>query len=167
MSLKQEAHQELNQLMTQSLPSSVSLKSSQELPFILNVTQIDTLGCAVTKLEVTPPPQSNLDFDTLQTWAKALSQRLTYLLEQLTPIEIDPSQQQIQIRSTRPDNNAGRKEYYEMLLSVSPSGCLKLERYRVAANKKAQRTPIEMVFTRDVLVRLLEDIDDSFAELGS
>jgi len=164
MTFKQDTQQELNRLMGQILPQSVSVTSSHNLRFVLNVTQVDTLSCALQYLEVAPPPQSQLDFNTLQTWSRELSKKLTYLLEQLAPIEVDPSTQKIQIRSSQPAMNAGNKEYYEMLLSVSSSGCLKLERFRIAPNQK-QRTPMEMIFTREVLLRLMEDIETSFVAL--
>ena len=85
--------------------------------------------------------------------ADALTQRVTYLLEPLTPVEIDRDLAVVQMRSVDPPTDAESTAYYELL--VKTGGSLSLRRYRKP--RGALREPIEATVTREVLTRLIED----------
>lgn len=164
MTLTPDVSQELDQLRGQTLPQTARFTGDKQLLIDLDLTAVEQLSCSLSALRLTPPANANLDMATLEDWAKDLSGRLTYLLENVSPIEIDPTSQQILVRSSQPSQQGKKKEYYEMLLSVDPQGCLTLGRYQISGNQ-SNRTPVDLVFTREVLVRLMNDLEESFNQL--
>jgi hypothetical protein len=91
--------------------------------------------------------------DQLKQVAENLSQRLTYLLEPISPIETDAQGCTVQMRSNPPQKDADRTSYYELL--VSRSGTLSLCRWTREA--KSVRQPVPAQVTREVLLRLADD----------
>ncbi|MEZ6046403.1 MAG: hypothetical protein R3C11_12705 [Planctomycetaceae bacterium] len=164
MTIQPDISQELDQLRGQSFPQTVRFVGDKQLAIDLDLMAVEQLSCSLSALRLTPPSNANLSLTTLEDWAKELSQRLTYLLENVSPIEIDPTSQKILVRSSQPSQQGNTKEYYEMLLAVDPSGCLNLRRYRISG-ANSNRTPIDLVFTREVLIRLMNDLETSFNSL--
>ncbi|QDU82368.1 hypothetical protein Pla110_41230 [Polystyrenella longa] len=164
MTLTPDIHTELDQRRNQSFPQTARFMGDKQLAIDLDLTAVEQLSSSLSALRLTPPSTANLSLATLEDWAKDLSQRLTYLLENVSPIEIDPASQKILVRSSQPSQQGKTKEYYEMLLSVDPQGCLSLGRYQISGTQ-ANRQPVDLVFTREVLIRLMNDLEESFNQL--
>ncbi|MAT14055.1 MAG: hypothetical protein CMJ46_02150 [Planctomyces sp.] len=164
MTLSPDVTQELDHLRGQSFPQTARFTGDKNLLIDLDLTAVEQLSCSLSTLRLTPPAGGNLSLQTLEDWAKDLSTRLTYLLENVSPIEIDPTSQKILVRSSQPSQQGNSKQYYEMLLAVDPQGCLVLRRYQISGNQ-SNRTAVDLVFTREVLTRLLDDLEESFNNL--
>ena len=117
------------------------------------VVALDRLACAFTRLSVRSQAASPKNMAELQEVAKRLSGRLTYLLEPISPIEVDAHGCTVQMRSTPPQKDDDGLSYYELL--VDRDGQLSLCRYRRAA--AATRTVIPCEVTREVFARLVQD----------
>ncbi|MGD9724602.1 MAG: hypothetical protein AB7O59_25105 [Pirellulales bacterium] len=114
---------------------------------------LEPLACAFTRLSLSADKLAAMTADQLKGVAENLSQRLTYLLEPISPIETDAQGCVVQMRSNPPHKDTDRTSYYELL--VSRAGTLSLCRYTRAAG--AQREVIPAQVTREVLVRLAGD----------
>ena len=141
-------------------PVQVLLSDPSGVQVEIDLTQVDTLGCAVRRITMRVPAMSSVAFDVLKRWADALSQRITYLLEQLTPLEYDPQAGQVLIRSTRPDQLPDGTQYYEIVLSSQGAGTFALQRFRSVKGTPG-RTPIDLQVTHEVLYKLCDDLIDT------
>ena len=162
MSVRHLLVAELARLRGYSSPTPVSVRVSDRSGIVIEIdfTQVDSLGCAFQQIKVTVPAMSQAAFDVLKRWADALSQRITYLLEQVSPLEYDPAAGQVLIRSTRPDQLPDGTQYYEMILSSHGTGTFSLKRYRSVKGTPG-RTPIELQVTHEVLYKLCDDLIDT------
>lgn len=96
--------------------------------------------------------------DTLKKWANRLCQRVTYLLENLGPLEFDAHENQVLIRSTPPDNSAaGTTKYYEVMLSSHGAGRFSLRRFR-NDSAGSGRVPVPLQLTHEQLSKLVNDL---------
>jgi hypothetical protein len=91
--------------------------------------------------------------DRLRAVSEDLSRRLTYLLEAISPIEVDAEQCVVQMRSNPPQRDEQGTSYYELL--VRRSGELSLRRWTKTAGKVRQ--PLDAHVTREVFLRLVGD----------
>lgn len=89
----------------------------------------------------------------LQRISQSLASRLTYLMEPISPIEVDAEACVVQLRSTPPQKDDDGHCYYELI--VRRGGEIALGRYRKEAGKS--REAIMATVTREVLVRLVKD----------
>ena len=89
----------------------------------------------------------------LERIGKALSERLTYLMEPIAPIEFDKDACVVQLRSNPPQRGDDGRSYYELL--VRRGGEIALVRYRKENGNARQRIPATV--TREVLLRLVGD----------
>ena len=87
--------------------------------------------------------------------AKSLSDRLTYLMEPIRPIEIDADACVAQLRSSPPQRDDDGRSYYE--LTVRRGGEIALCRYRKEPGTVRQQIPATV--TREVLLRLVDDFE--------
>ncbi len=115
---------------------------------------IDTLGCEFSHLTLHTPKLAGASADRLQALARSLAQRLTYLLEPITPIETDAEGCTVQMRSHPPQRDDDGASYYELL--VRRGGELDLRRWRKAPG--GTRTPLTATVTREVFLRLVVDL---------
>jgi hypothetical protein len=92
--------------------------------------------------------------DELKATADHLARKLTYLLEPISPIEIDVDRCIVQMRSNPPQKDAAGASYYELLLDRT--GRVSLRRYGKAPG--AERRPMAAHVTREVLIRLAGDL---------
>ena len=115
---------------------------------------LDTLACAFDWLALHDDKLTGLGLDRLKQIADALSRRLTYLLEPITPIEVDPQQCTVQLRSNPPQTGDDATSYYELL--VKRTGEVSLCRYRAKPGALRERVPAHV--TREVLLRLADDL---------
>ena len=159
MSLTQQLVQILNGMAGyHSLqPQTVSVTEPADVHLELDVTHVDSLSCAFHELRLTVPAFQKTGVDQLKPWADDLCRRVTYLLEQLGALEIDPVSGQAQIRSTRPDRQDEQTRYYEIVLR-NP-GLLILRRYQVIPG--SNREQIDLQTTLEVLQKLVPDLVQS------
>lgn len=121
---------------------------------------IDTLGCAFEQLALTVPALQGAAFDRFKAWAQNLSQRITYLLEQIAPLEFDESAGEVLIRSSPPDQLPDGTQYYEILLQSQAGGRFTLRRYRSVKGQPG-RQPAALMMTHEVLLKLTDDLVDT------
>ena len=95
--------------------------------------------------------------DQLKKVADALSKRLTYLLEPISPIEVDADQCVVQLRSNPPQRDDNGTQYYELL--VRRGGELSLRRYQKQSGGVRQGVPAQV--TREVFLRLIGDFSEA------
>ena len=124
---------------------------SQELR--CQLVALDSLACSFTKLALRADTLAAMSLDQLKHTAEQLSARLTYLLEPISPIEVDAHGCVVQMRSNPPQKETERTSYYELL--VSRSGELSLCRFSRVAGEQRQMIPAQV--TREVLARLAAD----------
>lgn len=125
-------------------------EGNQEL--CAELVALDSLACAFERLALSSAALAGASVDRLKKAAEALSTRVNYLLEPVQPIEVDPHQCTVQMRSMPPQKDEDKTSYYELL--VQCSGEISLMRYEHA---NQGRTPIPAHVTREVLSRLVED----------
>jgi hypothetical protein len=117
------------------------------------LSALDKLGCAFQTFELRSESLASASMNGLKQVADALSHRLTYLLEPISPIEIDADQCVVQLRSNPPQKDESGTSYYELL--VASGGRLSLRRY--AKSPGTPRHPIPAQVTREVFLRLIAD----------
>jgi hypothetical protein len=127
--------------------------------FRCEVVALDTLACSFTGLQLASTSLAGVALDKLTAVANELSRRLTYLLEPISPVEVDALGCLVQLRSSPPSKDADGTSYYELL--VSRSGELSLCRYSRAAG--SSRSVIPAHVTREVLLRLVADFSAAAA----
>ena len=160
---------ELNAQLTPLEKVELSIDSPQEINVLtevgrLSITLADVhgLACAATELRLTSDTLTSSDADTLQQLSDGLCAELQYLLEPVSPIEIDRDSVTIQMRSNPPttDENRGRS-YYEL---VARQEGLYLTRFFKKPGEPRER--IAMTFTREVLGRLAKDLVQSIKDIA-
>ena len=119
----------------------------------LGVSRADGMAVAFTELRLETLRLKGASAERVRAVAEKLTQRVTYLLEALTPVEIDRELAVVQLRSTTPQQDNESSAYYELL--VRTGGALSLRRYRKP--RGAMREPIDATVTREVLGRLVSD----------
>jgi hypothetical protein len=90
--------------------------------------------------------------DQLKDIAKTLSKRLSYLLESISPMEIDDEACIVQMRSNPPQKDDDGTRYYELVVA---RGELTLCRYSRVSSQP--RFIVAANVTREVFERLAED----------
>jgi len=118
-----------------------------------HITERNTLAVSFTKLQLATSELAGAAPSDLERIGKALSERLTYLMEPISPIELDSEACIVQLRSSPPQRDDDGRSYYE--LTVGRGGQIALSRYR-KENGNA-RQPISATVTREVLLRLVGD----------
>lgn len=113
---------------------------------------VDAIGCAFFELSLATDRFDACSVDQLKEVSERLSGKVNYLLEPVSPIEIDREGATVQMRSNPPQKDDDATTYYELL--VRRSGLL-LRRYRRA--KGEAREQVAAFVTREVLLRLAAD----------
>lgn len=119
----------------------------------IELLALDRLACAFDEFALQCDKLRGAKTDRLKKVAEKLSGSLTYLLEPISPIEIDAHGCTVQMRSNPPQKEADRTSYYELL--VRDTGTLSLCRFVRPAGQQRARVPAEV--TREVLLRLVGD----------
>lgn len=122
----------------------------------LGLSSAGPLAIAFTELRLETDRLAGAPVERVRAVAEGLTERVTYLLEPLTPIEIDRDLAVVQMRSTTPQQDNESSAYYELL--VKTGGSLSLRRYRKP--RGVLREPIDATVTREVLGRLVGDFVD-------
>ena len=116
------------------------------------LTAVDSMAVNLKYLQLSTSHPAASGTEELKQLGHDLAERLIYLLEPITPIEIDPEGATIQMRSNPPRQDDDGTRYYELL--VRRSG-LSLRRY--VKTPGAVRQGIAGQLTRDVVGRLATD----------
>ncbi len=157
MSLSQDLGQELTRHIGIQTPTTVTVSDPSGLSLQVDLTAVDRIGCSFTEIQLFVPALQNASFDALRKWAEQLSQRITYLLENIGPLELDPAAGEVLIRSTPPSQLANGTQYFEIILSSKSSGTFSLKRYRSIKGQPG-RDPVEISVTHEVLLKLTDDL---------
>lgn len=159
MSLSLVLSQELSNLvgLRSIQPQTVSLPTTNGVDMALDFTTVDSLSCAFQELRMHVPHLAGASFAVLKQWAEDLSKRITYLLENLGPLEFDPTTQQVLIRSKSPDLRTGGARYYEILLQCQSGGRFFLRRF-YSDPAQAGRDQVDLQMTHETLLKLVDDL---------
>jgi hypothetical protein len=117
------------------------------------IVALDALALAFEHVTVTANALASASIDRLKQVADALSKRLTYLLEPISPIEVDADQCVVQLRSNPPQRDDNGTRYYELL--VRRGGEISLRRFQKQPGGVRQAIPAQV--TREVFLRLVDD----------
>ncbi|HZZ27219.1 MAG TPA: hypothetical protein VFE46_04360 [Pirellulales bacterium] len=121
------------------------------------IVALDGLALAFEHITVVSDAMASAPIEQLKKVADALSKRLTYLLEPISPIEIDADQCVVQLRSNPPQRDDNGTRYYELL--VRRGGEISLRRFQKQPGGARQTVPAQV--TREVFLRLIEDFADA------
>jgi hypothetical protein len=153
MSTKSQIHTELNRLasLSPSGPHSLRLDIGDGR-LEATLSQIDPLACSFEHFSYKADKLANATIDQLKDIANALSTQLSYLLESISPIEVDDEACIVQMRSNPPQKDDDGTRYYELVVA---RGELSLCRYA----RPSGQTPAVVAahVTREVFERLAED----------
>jgi hypothetical protein len=118
-----------------------------------DIVERNALAVSFNVLRLATAELASADAARLERIGKALAAKLTYLMEPISPIEIDADACVVQLRSSPPQRDDDGRSYYELL--VRRGGEIALTRFR-KENGDARR-PIAVTVTREVLLRLASD----------
>ena len=160
MSLSLELSAALNPLigMTFVPPKTVAVSDASGITLAVDLISVESLGVSCEELRLDASTLNAATIDTLKKWAHDLCRRVTYLLENLGPLEFDAQENQVLIRSTQVDKSApGTTKYYEVMLSSLGAGRFSLRRYR-NDNTGSGRVPVPLQLTHEQLSKLVNDL---------
>ncbi len=160
MSLSTSLSQELTRLVGTTTPTTVTVSDPSGLSLQVDFLVVDSLSCSFEEIQLFVPSLQQAAFDALKTWARQLSQRITYLLEQIGPLEFDPDAGEVLIRSTPPSQLPHGAQYYEIILSSQAGGTFTLRRFR-SVKGQAGRVQDAITVTHEVLLKLTDDLVDT------
>ncbi|MGE0756690.1 MAG: hypothetical protein AB7F89_14235 [Pirellulaceae bacterium] len=156
MNFKTRLHDELNRLQALAgpnhLPQQLTLTLAEgELECVF--VSIDQLACAVERITYRAGRLSAATLEQLSGMATKLSQRLSYLLEAIRPVETDRDECIVQMRSNPPQKDDDGTSYYEVVVRRGEIG---LVRYAKGSGQSRRIIPAHL--TREVLARLVLDL---------
>ena len=114
---------------------------------------VDKLACALEEFRYSITQLAESTVEDLRQRATKLAAKLSYLLEAISPIEIDNESCVIQMRSNPPEKDDDGSKYYELVVGRDET---RLSRYHKSAGQPRQMVPATI--TREVMVRLATDI---------
>jgi hypothetical protein len=156
MTLKQQLERELDRLARMgdfaSSPATLSLDVAVGR-LEGRILAVDSLACAVESLALATDRLAGASPSELKQLSDRLAAKLIYLLEPISPVEIDAAGCTIQMRSNPPQRDENGSTYYELL--VRRDG-LRLCRYNKPKGQSRQMIPARL--TREVLERLAGDL---------
>ncbi|NOZ38821.1 MAG: hypothetical protein GXP24_01170 [Planctomycetes bacterium] len=121
------------------------------------VDTCDQLAVTIYELVLETSELASVEIAKLQAASKSLCERVTYLLEPISPIESDADGCVVQMRSSPPQQKENGRFYYEIFLRRG--GSVALHRYEKQPGSIRQR--VAATLTHEVLGRLVEDFDQT------
>jgi hypothetical protein len=151
MNLQSQFDQELKRLGS----GAAATVAVEDLPRQLTcgIVERNALAVSFNRLRLATNELADASAADLERIGKALSERLTYLMEPIAPIELDKDACVVQLRSNPPQRDDDGRSYYELM--VRRGGEIALVRYR--KENGASRKQIPATVTREVLLRLVGD----------
>lgn len=165
MSLSTQLSSALTRLIgySSSTPHCTTLSAPDQVTIEIDFTAVDSMSCSASELRVSVPALVDAEFDVLKKWAAALCQRVTYLLENIGPLEFSPDSGEVLIRSTPPDQQTGGTQFYEVILQSHSQGNFSLKRYRSEKGTPG-RDPVDIQATHQVLNKLVDDLVETIPD---
>ncbi|MEX2317632.1 MAG: hypothetical protein WD669_10810 [Pirellulales bacterium] len=151
MTLQKNFEQELTKLGSGAAASLFAADSPREIH--CDIIERNSLAVSFERLALRTTELADATIADLERLAKSLSERLTYLMEPISPIEVDAGACVVQMRSNPPQRDDDGRSYYELL--VRRGGEISLCRFR--KENGAGRQQISANVTREVIVRLVGD----------
>jgi hypothetical protein len=148
-------HKKLEQELSTLGNGGAAVLAVEEAPrrITCELAERNSLAMSFTELRLSTTELAGADADKLDRIGKVLSERLTYLMEPIAPIEIDAAACVVQLRSNPPQRDDDGRSYYELM--VRRGGEITLTRYRKEIGDA--RHPIAATVTREVLLRIVGD----------
>jgi hypothetical protein len=151
MTLKSQFEQQLTRLgnggaatvAAEALPRNVSC----------HIVERNALAVSFEDLRLATTELAAASTADLERIGKTLAAQLTYLMEPISPIEVDAAGCVVQLRSNPPQRDDDGRTYFELL--VRAGGEIALLRYH--KENGAARRQIPATVTREVLLRLVSD----------
>jgi hypothetical protein len=167
MDLTEQIENEIKQLVgySSSTPRRVEVTDSDSRVLGIGFVTVDTMSVAFESMTLHVPQLVGHESSVLREWADALSQRVTYLLENIGPIEIDESKREILIRSTPPVKSGGATQFYEVLLGAQANGTFLLRRYRSETGQPGRQS-VDIQLTHETLRKLVGDLVDTIPDVS-
>jgi hypothetical protein len=157
MTLKAEAQTALSNLSLSNQTSQALAASDAGQRLTSQIVALDGLALAFEHLTLLSDSLAAAPIEQLKRVADALSKRLTYLLEPISPIEVDADQCIVQLRSNPPQRDDNGTRYYELL--VRRGGEISLRRFQKQPGGVREAVPAQV--TREVFLRLVADFSDA------
>jgi hypothetical protein len=161
MSLSLDLAAALTPLVGQSFTPAmeVTVSDGSGVTLAVDLLAVELVGVACEEIRLDVPALSAANLDVLKTWANGLCQRITYLLENLGPLEYDAQGHEVLIRSAPPDTSStpGKTKYYEVQLSSHGAGRFSLRRFE-ADRSTGGRTAAPLRLTHEQLAKLVNDL---------
>jgi hypothetical protein len=151
MTLQQQFELELTNLGSGG--AACLLASEAHRDVTCDIVERNSLAVSFERLLLRTSEMGEATVADLERIAKSLAERLTYLMEPISPIETDAQACTVQLRSNPPQRDDDGRTYYELL--VKSGGEISLVRFR--KENGAGRLRIPATVTREVLVRLVGD----------
>ncbi len=125
----------------------------------INLSDFDKFSFVIDRIEICglDGHRQTITADKLKQRGELIVSKLTYLLEAIQPVELDAHNLKLLLRSRSPENNQTTISYFEMLMEAT--GRVSLQRYRYDKGEET-RTPVPFHLTKDVLIKLINDIVD-------
>jgi hypothetical protein len=142
-----------------AIPCDVAVEEGP-LRLVLHVTATGPVGLAFDRLDFSTSDRPEWSTEALRGWGERLAARLTYLMEPLRVLEVDPQDGEVELRSQVPTLRNGSRSYYEIRLNRR--GALRLTRVAFDEGTR-KRTVVAGQMTREVLERLADDLVASVA----
>jgi len=139
------------------VPKTIAVSGPGGVDLAVDITAADSMSCSCREVRMRVPNLSGAGSDVLKKWAQDLCARVTYLLEQLGPLEIDVEGKQVLIRSKSPDKRDDATAFYEILLQSQDAGVFTLRRYRRDGHGAA-REHVDLRTTHELLEKLADDL---------
>lgn len=161
MTIRDEFQRQLQQTAG---PGPVTVKAmAGEVRAICELEELDRFAAACRTLRVESSALAQATLAQLQDLSTQLANRLTYLLEPVSPVESDGESCTVQMRSNPPQRDDDGTRYYELM--VRRGGSIALQRWHTPRNQSRQAIPAEL--TREVLVRLVGDFNEAIAKFDT
>jgi hypothetical protein len=151
MTIQNQFQQQLTKLGTGGAATLTAETEPKKIT--CDVVERNPLAVSFNVLRLTTSELASASAADLERIGKSLSDRLTYLMEPIAPIEIDAQACVVQLRSNPPQRDDDGRSYYE--LTVRRGGQIALVRFRKDTGATRQQIPATV--TREVLLRLVGD----------
>jgi hypothetical protein len=122
-----------------------------------DAVQCDAMAVTIQLLALETGELAGVAQQQLEAASRDLCSRVNYLLEPISPIEIDAQGCSVQMRSNPPQSDDNGRRYYELMLRRG--GSVSLQRYEKLPG--AVRTIVPAALTHEVVGRLVDDFSQT------
>jgi hypothetical protein len=159
MTFKQQIDAEFARLLSSARLSSWPRELVADAPsgrLTAQMTAVDRIGCTFDRFVFASDRLAGASIEALEKTAQALASKLSYLLEAISPVEIDKEGCVVQMRSSPPTQEDGQTSYYELVVRKGEIALCRFTRQTGQA-----RQPAEIHVTREVFCRLAKDFSEA------